>query len=355
MKPYRTAVVLGRFQIFHKAHKKLLDEAFTQADHVIVVLGSHRAALNIKNPFTAKEREEMIRRVYPDKDIDFVVVPDRYYNDLLWVQDVLTKVRQTVNARNKNYQPRDICLCGYYKDSSSYYLDYFREAWSFEAHVSKINLSATEIRENYFLGTPNIIDWKRKVPPQVMEYLLDYQKLHPAQYDYFVEEYKFIRNYQLKTQPTAQEIREGKKFPVQYVTVDNIVVQNGHVLMVVRKHMPGRGLWAFPGGFVNPKESLENAALRELKEETTIDLNKSALRRQIVDQHCFDHPERDLRGRIFTHGFFYKLEDNKALPEVKANDDAARAFWVPWDEIIAYSDRVYSDHVHILSYFLNRF
>lgn len=354
VKPYRTSVVLGRFQIFHNAHKKLLDEAFTQADHVIVVLGSHLAALDIRNPFTTAEREEMIRRVYPDADLDFVVVPDRYYNDKIWLGDVMSKVRETVEARcmitGEEYHPRAVCLCGYYKDSSSYYLDYFREVWSNETRVFKKGerLSATDIRKNYFSGS-NVVGWQQQVPAEITNYLLEYQKHKPEQYQYFVDEYRFINAYKTKTQSKSD-------YPIQFVTVDAIVVQNGHVLLVTRKAAPGKGLWALPGGFVKPNESLENAVLRELKEETSIQINKSELRnRCLKEQHVFDHPDRDLRGRVFTHGFFFELEDNKPRPGVKGGDDAAKAFWKPWDEIIRYSDRVYSDHVHILTYFLSRF
>lgn len=338
MKRYRSAVVIGRFQIFHIAHKKLLDEAFSLADHVIVVLGSHRAAPNIKNPFTAEEREKMIRLVYPNQDIDFIVVPDRYYNDMLWVQDVMYRVREKTKGKT--------CICGHFKDSSSYYLDYFREVWSFEAHVAKMNISATDIRNKFFAGGDG---WQSKIPAQVASYLSHYKQARKDEYKYFQREQKYLQEYRRKIQP------EGYPYPIQMVTVDNIVVQNGHVLMVVRKAMPGKDLWAFPGGFVSPKETLFNAALRELKEETSISLNKAILRRHMIDSHVFDHPDRDLRGRIFSHGFFYKLEDNRELPKVKGGDDAAKAFWVPWDEIITYANRVYSDHVHILSYFLNRF
>ncbi len=48
--PYAYALVIGRFQPFHNAHAQLLQQAFAQAYHVIVALGSHRVAPNIKNP-----------------------------------------------------------------------------------------------------------------------------------------------------------------------------------------------------------------------------------------------------------------------------------------------------------------
>lgn len=342
MAKYRSAVVIGRFQIFHNEHKQIFDEALALADQVIIVLGSHLAALDFRNPFTTDQREEMIRQVYPNANLKFVVVLDRYYNDSLWIQDVMYRVKEVAP------DPRSVVLCGYYKDSTSYYLNYFRETWHFEAHISKSKLSATELRRNFFhWENVDFEKLKRQVPDSVYTYLVDYKERNHAKYTHFVKEHKYISEYRRKIQP------EGYPYPIQLVTVDNVVVQKGHVLMVVRKAMPGKDLWAFPGGFVKPKESLFNAALRELKEETSLNVHKNILRRQLKDEKVFDHPERDLRARIITHGFYYEL-DFPELPQVKGGDDASKAFWVPWDDIIRYSDRVYTDHVHILSYFLNR-
>lgn len=343
-KPFDKAIVIGRFQIFHNAHQHLLDEAFTKADHVIVVLGSHRSAPNIRNPFTTSERETMIRRVYPDRQMTFVVVQDHTYNDSLWLQEVQCKVKENLKDGEK------ACVCGYYKDYTSYYLDYFRELWAFEAHVNRMNISATDIRNLLFRPGDSSHDFHvgfNNIPKAVRAFLKHWTKDEKLRFRYLCDEYDFIIDYIADTQ-TA-------KYIVQFMTVDCIVVQNGHVLMVKRKGMPGKGLWAFPGGFVNPTESIENAALRELKEETSITVPKQTLRSKIKDRHYFDDPKRDLRGRIVTYGFFIKLDDNKPLPGVNHGSDADKAFWVPWYEIFNNCDKVFSDHVDILSYFLNRF
>jgi bifunctional NMN adenylyltransferase/nudix hydrolase len=67
-----------------------------------------------------------------------------------------------------------------------------------------------------------------------------------------------------------KESWKAAPFPPTFVTVDAVVVQSGHVLLVKRKAMPGAGLWALPGGFLNQEETLLDGAIRELKEETKI-------------------------------------------------------------------------------------
>ena len=58
---FEYSIFIGRFQPFHLAHSELLAKALSEADNVIVVLGSYKKASNIKNPWTADERETMMR------------------------------------------------------------------------------------------------------------------------------------------------------------------------------------------------------------------------------------------------------------------------------------------------------
>lgn len=94
------------------------------------------------------------------------------------------------------------------------------------------------------------------------------------------------------------------------VTVDIIIeIENGIVL--IKRKNPPYG-WAIPGGFVDYGESLENAAVREAKEETGLDI---ADLRQF---HTYSEPGRDPRGHTISTVFIAKAKDK---PE--ANDDAA--------------------------------
>jgi 8-oxo-dGTP diphosphatase len=113
------------------------------------------------------------------------------------------------------------------------------------------------------------------------------------------------------------------------------------VLLIQRQKPPFEGAWAFPGGFVNVGESLEEAALRELEEETGI-------RNIPVQQlHAFGDPGRDPRGHVVTVTYLALISADAAL-QAEAGDDAAQACWWPVRDLppLAF------DHAEILDYAL---
>jgi 8-oxo-dGTP diphosphatase len=117
-------------------------------------------------------------------------------------------------------------------------------------------------------------------------------------------------------------------YPRPAVTVDAVVFSRRggreHVLLIRRGQPPFAGNWALPGGFINMDEPLEDAVLRELREETGLAGGKAT---QIG---AFGDPNRDPRGRVI--GIAYLVEPN-AQAEIKAGDDAAEARWWPLDDL----------------------
>lgn len=131
-----------------------------------------------------------------------------------------------------------------------------------------------------------------------------------------------------------------------FVTVDACVVQAGHVLMIRRGARPGKGLLALPGGFLNRDEMIADGALRELQEETQIDVPPAVLRGSFVSSEVFDLPKRDPRARIITHTHLYSLPKRDSLPIVKAADDAADARWIPLGSLK--ESECFGDHYHMV-------
>lgn len=128
------------------------------------------------------------------------------------------------------------------------------------------------------------------------------------------------------------------------VTVDMVVfsLREGllQVLLVQRKHWPCAGMWALPGGFVHMDESLEDAARRELAEETGI----SGPGFYLEQLHAFGAPDRDPRTRVITVAYCALIPaDCLAL---QAGSDAAAADWFP---VCALPDLAF-DHADILAY-----
>ncbi|WP_406728273.1 NUDIX domain-containing protein [Streptomyces sp. GD-15H] len=112
------------------------------------------------------------------------------------------------------------------------------------------------------------------------------------------------------------------------VTVDLAVftLRGGalHVLLVQRGQAPYAGRWALPGGFVQPDESAETAARRELAEETGL-TDVSGL--HLEQLRTYSEPDRDPRMRVVSVAFAALLPD---APEAHGGSDAAQARWTPY-------------------------
>lgn len=141
-------VFIGRFQPFHLAHMQTIEIALQQSQNVILALGSAQSERNIKNPFLASEREQMILSNFSEQDqkrIYFVHVVD-VYNDEKWVKQVKDLVNAVIQPNAK------VGLIGHFKDESSYYLRLFPEWQMVELDSLKDSISATPMREAYYRG-----------------------------------------------------------------------------------------------------------------------------------------------------------------------------------------------------------
>lgn len=103
------------------------------------------------------------------------------------------------------------------------------------------------------------------------------------------------------------------------LTADCVVVDPDRgVLMVRRKNPPFKGDLALPGGFVDIGETVEDAAKRELMEETGIEANNLTL------VGVYSKPERDPRGHVCSVAFLVRAKNQEA----KAGDDAEAVAWI---------------------------
>ena len=117
-------------------------------------------------------------------------------------------------------------------------------------------------------------------------------------------------------------------YPRPAVTADIIILKENNaqqfVLLIERKHPPFEGMWALPGGFLEMDETLEEAAIRELQEETGL----TGI--QLEQFHTFSMVNRDPRHRTITTVFIGFTDDTVSI---KAGDDVANAQWFSMDKL----------------------
>lgn len=118
------------------------------------------------------------------------------------------------------------------------------------------------------------------------------------------------------------------EYPRPALTADCIVFAHAddgiRVLLVERGNEPYKGCWAFPGGFMNMDETTAEAARRELREETGLDVGA------IRQLGAYDRVDRDPRGRVITVAYIAIVDD---AGDVCGGDDAHDARWFRLDSL----------------------
>jgi bifunctional NMN adenylyltransferase/nudix hydrolase len=337
MMRYDLAVFIGRFEPFHLGHLAILQRALAQAARVVVLVGSAEAPRTAKNPWTYAERVVMIHAALGPDSARVTTLPlrDHLYNENAWIAEAQAQVAR-IQA-----DARTIALFGFSKDASSYYLQSFPQ-WELVDAASVPLLSATELRRLLYSEEPGALRLIEANVPRPVYEIIDAFRQTEA-YRQTLEEFRHVENYRASW--------SGAPYAPVFVTVDSVVAHSGHVLLVRRKAQPGRGLWALPGGFVGESETLRDAALRELREETRLKIPAPVLRGSLRGEAVFDHPDRSLRGRTITHAFYFEFPSGP-LPPVRGGDDAARARWVPISEAQSMRASLFEDHFFILEHFL---
>jgi len=321
-------------------------QALDLAEHVHILVGSSFQPSTPKNPFDYYERKQMIAsslnrsiKVMDSLEYNYTISPlrDHKYSNNNWIREVQTQV----GSEHPGVADSEICILGFDKDESSWYNHAF-PAWKFIELKGFVEhgshpIDATKIRELLFEGHLDFV--KGAVPSEIFEWLVAFRTTN--HYEKMVEEYYFYKGY--------HKAWESAPFVPVFQTTDAVVVQGGHILLIQRGFSPGKGLWALPGGFINPKELLEDCVVRELIEETKIKVPEIVLRKAITYNKVFDHPDRDLRGRTITHAYLIELDGgNGELPRVKGSDDAKKAKWFTLAEVATMGEVMYGDHAHII-------
>jgi bifunctional NMN adenylyltransferase/nudix hydrolase len=338
-------VFIGRFQPPHLGHLAIIREALKQARQVIVMVGSSWQARSLRNPWHFDERQAMIRSGFDNADnqrLEITPLLDALYNDDVWVRDVQRKVRDLAAPANARL-PR-IGLIGASRGQSSYYLSLFPQ-WESVSVPLVEGISASQIRERLFRSPGSTDDYLstgayHDLPPGVVESVSKFCK--GEDYHRLLEEQQLLDQYR-------QAWSQAPYTPI-FVTVNAVVVQSGHVLLVKRTAAPGKGLFALPGGFINPHERLLDACLRELRERLRLKVPEPVLKGSLRGQRLFDEPHRSWRGRTLAEAFYFALRPDQQLPRLKPVKGGDHARWVALADLEPES--LFEDHFFIIQNFL---
>ena len=309
----KTGIFIGRFQPVHQGHIHAIGVAASQVDKLYLLIGSANACRSIKNPWTYQERVDMIRsKLWTNhiSNVEFVPLNDHPYNDTQWIADV--------RATAEHFQMGTPTLFGHMKEGNNY-LKWFPD-WKFRDIEAQYRVHATAVRQRmYETDDPAL-------PRTVKD-----------DFAYYEKEKKLFANYPF---PETLNFNCG----------DAVVECQGHVLLIQRKHAPGAGAWALPGGFKNRDESFLDCAVRELIEETNIRVPEKVLRGSIVKTQLFDSPKRSFGIPRNTLAVYFRInpDPDGKLPRANGADDAAECKWVPLTDVLNRYE-LYDDHASIIS------
>lgn len=336
---YHFAVFIGRFQPYHNGHHQVIREGLCRAEQIIVLCGSAFMPRSHRNPWTFEERKAMILASFSGEEAQrLIVLPllDSPYNEWLWIQAVQAAVNAATHAR---HDAPEIALLGSGKDGSGYYVKMFPQ-WAAIDVGNVQDANGTAICNHYFSASEHYAHagefLETCVPRGTLQFFAS--RYRQTAFEEVFDEHQFLRNYLAAW--------DKAPYPPVFVTVDAVVIQSGHVLLIKRRDRPGKGLLALPGGFVDQREKLLDACIRELREETLMQITEAALRGAIKRTEIIDAPYRSARGRTITQATLIELPDSTTLPDVQGGDDAAHAFWLPLGDLNP--ERMFEDHYFII-------
>lgn len=213
--------------------------------------------------------------------------------------------------------------------------------------MGAIVMEGAEIGENCIIGAGTLITENKKIPKNSVVVGSPGKILREST----EEDLKYIKENALtyfelaKLQSKLKNLanKNNKLYP--RVTVDAIIMnEKDEILLIQRKNNPFQGMFALPGGFVEYNEKTEDACVREIKEETNLDVEIKDL------VGVYSDPNRDPRGHVITLVYFV---EGKNLENLRGKDDANIAKFFKISEILK-MDLAF-DHKKIIMDFLKKY
>lgn len=330
MPDFDSSVLLSSFEPFLNCHREAIGAALEQAPKLVVLVGSARAARTLRHPWTAQERVEMIRAGLPPAHharVDIRLVADHLYSPTSWQRELQEALADLAGA------PARVLQIGFAGGTP------LLPGFHYAGIMQRPALAFLPLRGAALSDDADAL--ADVAPPSTLACLRRWRGE-----DWFAmlqREYRYIADFR-KSWAVAP-------YPPTLVTTDALVLHEGHLLLIERAREPGKGLWALPGGFVEENETLLVSCLRELHEETGLDLRgrSDLVQRPLV--RTYDAPHRSMRGRMITHVYRFDLHDAQR-PPVAGGDDASHARWIPLAHVMRMESEIFEDHFHMVRDFI---
>lgn len=329
------AVYIGRFQPFLNAHLAQLRHALSLAPRCLLVVAGARQARSPRNPLSCQERMELVQAALTQEEKARIrITAIRDDNDAeRWSRDIRARLLQAFPDAAQ----------GAAMVVSEPGCHFPALTWAMEEGTSPAP-GEPPVRERLFeagAGAADLLQDPELLAPGTESLMRNW--LSSEAFARTADEWQALRRMRAEW--------DGSPYTPIFVTVDAVVRCAGRVLLIRRGRAPGKGLYALPGGFLEPEEYVLESAMRELAEETGLNVTRAALHRALKGVRVFDDPWRSQRGRVLTHAHFFDLPGD-TLPAILAGDDAAEAFWTEESQLAALEEHFHDDHFLILDHFL---
>lgn len=286
----KIGLYIGRFQPFHNGHfdaiKQMKAEGVTK---IIIGIGSCQESQTARNPLSFEERKTMITLVLPN--VKIVAIPD--FNNLkLWSEYII-----------KNLPKFDVLYSG--------------NPWTKKA-FSNTGVTIKSLEKNIIISATIIRDKIRN--KEKIDHLV------PTEVKKYLEE--------IELSSWLSDIEKTIK-----IAADGIIEQNKKIVLIKRRFEPVG--YALPGGFIEYGETAENAMIREMKEETNLEVTSFKL------HGIYSDPVRDPRGHVISTVFIAQAKGN-----LQAGDDAKETILVTPKEALKLN--LAFDHNKIIQDYINK-
>lgn len=315
-------IIIGRFQPFHNGHKALIDKALKECKKVLVLVGSSNKLPNHKNPLTTEERMKMVEGTYGNS----IVLRGLADNPSLteWVGNVYGHYM----AITGDIDPTLVNL--YTGDSTAEFYNEYFAVRVVTAQVQGLPESKDILRKLYYgqfsMGSSLL-------PSQTRQRLIPLMKT--THWDRMCLEHRTCK-------AREAEAFLGHKYnnPIEPVA-HAVVVRGDKILLVKRNSTTGYGQWACPGGFVQGDETTVEAALRELKEETGVDLIG---KRAVQMACCVEENLEGLSVRSLGINYLFAVHREENLEITIAPEEVLKYKWGSLKDILNEKEILFYNH-----------